>query len=75
MTFRERPEYAERRTAVFQLYGRKCVMCGHGVNITAHHVKAVNTYPNSRFSQQTESHCAVTAIRRSMEMRTHTLKC
>jgi tetratricopeptide (TPR) repeat protein len=49
MSFRERPEYQEWRDAVFRTFGRQCILCGHTGNITAHHVMAVNTYPELAF--------------------------
>jgi tetratricopeptide (TPR) repeat protein len=49
MSFRERPEYQEWRDAVFKLFGRKCILCGHEGNIHAHHILPVNTYPESVF--------------------------
>ena len=49
MSFRERPEYQGWREAVFQLFGRECILCGHGGNIHAHHVRPVNTYPELAF--------------------------
>ena len=49
MSFRERPEYQNWRDAVFKLFGRRCILCGHNGNITAHHVLAVNTYPELAF--------------------------
>ena len=49
MSFRERPEYQEWRDAVFGLFGRQCILCGHGGNLHAHHVRPVNTYPELAF--------------------------
>ena len=49
MNFRERPEYQDWRDAVFQLFGRECILCRHGGNIQAHHVRPVNTYPELAF--------------------------
>jgi tetratricopeptide (TPR) repeat protein len=49
MSFRERPEYQQWRDAVFNLFGRRCILCGHNGNITTHHVLAVNTYPELAF--------------------------
>ena len=49
MSFRERPEYQGWREAVFGLFGRECVLCRHGGNIHAHHVRPVNTYPELAF--------------------------
>lgn len=49
MGFRERSEYKEWRGAVFQLFGRKCILCGHTGNLHAHHVLPVNTYPELAF--------------------------
>ena len=49
MSFRERPEYQNWRDAVFKLFGRRCILCGHNGNITAHYVLAVNTYPELAF--------------------------
>ena len=49
MGFRERPEYQDWRDAVFRLFGRKCIRCGHAGNIHAHHVMPVEDYPELAF--------------------------
>lgn len=49
MGFRERPEYQDWRDAVFRLFGRKCIRCGHAGNIHTHHVMPVNEYPELAF--------------------------
>jgi len=49
MGFRERPEYQDWRDAVFRLFGRTCIRCGHVGNIHAHHVMPVEDYPELAF--------------------------
>jgi len=49
VSFRERPEYQDWREAVFRLFGRQCILCRHCGNISAHHVRPVNEYPELVF--------------------------
>lgn len=45
MKFRERPEYAQWRVAVCELFGKTCIVCGHPRNIHVHHVRPVEAFP------------------------------
>jgi predicted restriction endonuclease len=45
MGFRERPEYQKWRDQVFDLFGHRCILCGHEGNTHAHHVRPVHTFP------------------------------
>ena len=49
MGFRDRPEYQQWREAVFLLFGRKCIRCGHAGHVRAYHVLPVNDYPELVF--------------------------
>ncbi len=44
------PEHRQWRTSVFEMYGRRCLLCRHAGNLHAHHLLPVADFPALAFS-------------------------